>query len=113
MSFDASSLVDNDDIKDTKAKQLANLFLVTTVVYADISWFSAWSSVREPSQVFTLLETLYKPFDKAPIARGVFKVQTIGDWYFAASDIAKLQKDHALRSLHFAKDIMHRMDVLM
>jgi class 3 adenylate cyclase len=32
-------------------------------MFGDISGFTAWSSVREPSQVFTLLETIYKAFD--------------------------------------------------
>lgn len=38
---------------------LADLFLETTVVFADISGFTAWSSVRDPKMVFVLLETLY------------------------------------------------------
>lgn len=40
--------------------------------------FTAWSSVREPSQVFTLLETVYKSFDKTAKRRKVFKVETVG-----------------------------------
>jgi hypothetical protein len=31
----------------------------TTVLFADIAGFTAWSSMREPAQVFTLLETIY------------------------------------------------------
>jgi Adenylate and Guanylate cyclase catalytic domain len=42
--------------------------------------FTAWSSVREPSQVFTLLETLFHAFDTIAQIRGVFKVETVGDW---------------------------------
>ena len=38
---------------------LADLFLETTVLFADIAGFTAWSSAREPSQVFILLETIY------------------------------------------------------
>jgi hypothetical protein len=33
---------------------IADLFLNCSVVYADIAGFTAWSSVREPTQVFTL-----------------------------------------------------------
>ena len=40
--------------------------------------FTAWSSTREPFQVFTLLETLYGAFDAIANRRGVFKVETIG-----------------------------------
>lgn len=57
------------------------MFPHTTVLFADISGFTAWSSVREPSQVFTLLETVYKAFDKIAKRRKVFKVETVGDCY--------------------------------
>lgn len=43
--------------------------------------FTAWSSVREPSQVFVLLEAVYDAFDKIAKRRGIFKVETIGDCY--------------------------------
>ena len=65
----------------SSSKPLADLFLDTTVLFADIAGFTAWSSVREPSQVFTLLETLYQAFDLAAKKRGVFKVETVGDCY--------------------------------
>ena len=44
-------------------KPIADLFPNTTVMFADIAGFTAWSSVREPTQVFTLLETVYRAFD--------------------------------------------------
>lgn len=40
-------------------------------------------SVREPTQVFTLLETIYHAFDEIARHRRVFKVETIGDCYGA------------------------------
>jgi hypothetical protein len=42
---------------------------------------AAWSSTREPSQVFVLLETIYGHFDKVAKRRRVFKVETVGDCY--------------------------------
>jgi len=38
-------------------KPLAHLFLETTVIFADICGFTAWSSMREPGQILQLLET--------------------------------------------------------
>lgn len=35
--------------------------------------FCAWSSAREPDQVFTLLETVYNAFDKIAESLGIFK----------------------------------------
>jgi Adenylate and Guanylate cyclase catalytic domain len=51
-------------------------FPETTVMFLDISGFTAWSSVREPVQVFTLLETLYRSFDDIAAKRKVFKVSS-------------------------------------
>jgi hypothetical protein len=62
-------------------KPIADLFPNTTVMFADIAGFTAWSSVREPSQVFTLLETVYRAFDLIAKRRRVFKVETVGDCY--------------------------------
>jgi hypothetical protein len=64
-----------------KSKPIADLFPETTILFADISGFTAWSSTREPSQVFVLLETIYKAFDEIAKRRGVFKVETVGDCY--------------------------------
>lgn len=40
----------------TGVEPIADLFPNTTVLFADLAGFTAWSSEREPSQVFTLLE---------------------------------------------------------
>jgi hypothetical protein len=37
------------------AKQIAEMFLETTVIVVDIAGFTAWASMREPYRVFTLL----------------------------------------------------------
>ena len=62
---------------------IADLFPSATVLFMDIAGFTAWSSAREPTQVFILLETLYHSFDKIAKHRRVFKVETIGDCYVA------------------------------
>jgi class 3 adenylate cyclase len=48
------------------------------VLFADLAGFTAWSSTREPAQVFLLLQTLYQNFDLIAKRRRVFKVETIG-----------------------------------
>jgi hypothetical protein len=74
--------VQNDDDDDTEvlldSKPIADLFPSATVLFADIAGFTAWSSIREPSQVFLLLESIYRAFDKIAVHRGIFKVETIG-----------------------------------
>lgn len=71
---------------------IADLFPETTIMFADIAGFTAWSSEREPSQVFYLLETLYRAFDKIASRLGVFKVETIGDCYVAVTGLPDQRK---------------------
>jgi len=66
---------------DDNAAPIADLFPHCTVFFADIAGFTAWSSTREPTQVFILLQTLYQAMDELAKRRKVFKVETIGDCY--------------------------------
>jgi class 3 adenylate cyclase len=59
--------------------------LLLTVMFADVEGFTTWSSVREPSQVFTLLEIIFAAFDVVASRRRVFKVETVGDCYVAVN----------------------------
>ena len=74
--------------------------------------FTAWSSTRSPEDVFTLLESLYGAFDNIAKKRRVFKVETIGDCYVAATGLPEPQDDHAVRMCRFANECVHSMDTL-
>jgi class 3 adenylate cyclase len=102
---------DDDDFM-YKSKPIADLFPETTIMFGDISGFTAWSSTREPSQVFVLLETVYKAFDEIARRRRVFKVETIGDCYVAVAGLPNPRKDHAVVMARFSRDCMHRMNQL-
>ncbi|CAJ1964576.1 unnamed protein product [Cylindrotheca closterium] len=97
---------------DIHSKPIADLFPNTTVLFADIAGFTAWSSVREPSQVFILLESVYSAFDKSAKHRGVFKVETIGDCYMAVTGLPEPRDDHAVAMGRFARDCMIKMNDL-
>lgn len=70
-----------------KTKPIADLFPETTIMFADLVGFTAWSSTRDPVQVFTLLETIYHAFDQIAKRRRVFKVETVGDCYVAVAGL--------------------------
>jgi len=91
------------------ARPIADLFPNCTVLFADISGFTAWSSLRDPAQVFTLLEAVYQAFDRIARKRGVFKVETIGDSYVAVTGLPEPQEDHAVIMARFARDCRARM----
>jgi class 3 adenylate cyclase len=91
---------------------IADTFPHTTIMFADIVGFTAWSSEREPGQVFMLLQTLYNDFDILAKKCNVFKVETIGDCYVAATGLPEPQTDHAVRMARFATQCMMKMNEL-
>eukprot|EP00980_Cylindrotheca_fusiformis_P002072 scaffold463_cov92-Cylindrotheca_fusiformis.AAC.1 len=93
---------------DRTRAPIANLFSNSTVMFGDISGFTAWSSSREPVDVFTLLETLYSAFDKIAREMDVFKVETIGDCYVAVTGLPNPQDDHHLRMVRFARRVLDK-----
>lgn len=95
-----------------KGKPIADLFPETTLFFGDIAGFTAWSSMREPSQVFTLLETLYAAFDEIAKRRRVFKVETVGDCYVAVTGLPDPNKQHAVAMCRFARECMFKMQSL-
>lgn len=110
----ASDRLDDPDLGAVQLKTapIAELFPDTTVLFADIAGFTAWSSVRDPIQVFTLLETLYGAFDSLARRRGVFKVETIGDSYVAVCGLPEPRADHAVVMARFARDCRDKMNEL-
>ncbi|CAB9526669.1 Receptor-type guanylate cyclase gcy [Seminavis robusta] len=95
------------------SKPIADLFPETTVLFADIAGFTAWSSVREPSQVFTLLETIYQNFDFLAKQYGIFKIETIGDCYVAVCGLPEPRADHAVAMSRFSIACLQKMKGLV
>jgi Adenylate and Guanylate cyclase catalytic domain len=91
---------------------IAQAYPETTVLFADIAGFTAWSSSRQPTQVFQLLETIYAAFDKLAKQHGVFKVETIGDCYVAVVGLPTPRKSHAVVMARFASDCRNKMQEL-
>lgn len=69
------------------AKPIADLWTDCTVLFADIAGFTAWSSQREPDQVFLLLQNVYQAFDEVASKLRVFKVETIGKFFIFFVDV--------------------------
>lgn len=102
-----------DKAAELRGKPIADFFPEATVMFADLVGFTAWSSMREPTQVFTLLESIYNSFDEIARRRRVFKVETVGDCYVAVSGLPDPCVDHALVMARFASDCRIRMNDLV
>ena len=74
----------DDEIRDElpslalpDATPLADLYLRCTIIFVNLVGFNAWSSQREPEQVFILLENIFQAFDGLAKRRNVFKVRVL------------------------------------
>jgi class 3 adenylate cyclase len=97
------------NVGDESEQPIADFFPNCTVMFADIGGFTAWSSTREPTQVFVLLQTVYQNFDFLAKRRKVFKVETTGDSYLAVTGLPEPQSHHATIMGRFAWDCLLRM----
>ncbi|GAX85402.1 hypothetical protein CEUSTIGMA_g12818.t1 [Chlamydomonas eustigma] len=77
-----------------------------TILFADIVGFTTLSKEVEPEQVMYMLHDLFTRFDAMCIARGIYKVETIGDCYMASSGLIVETDDHALQMVEFAKGML-------
>ena len=91
---------------------IADLYPECTVCYADITGFTAWSSTRQPTEVFHLLETLYREFDKIASRRSVFKVETVADSYLCCTGLPRPQKTHASIMVRFCAEVRKRVHAM-
>ncbi len=100
-------------VSNSTSRPIADLFPSATVLFMDIAGFTAWSSQREPCQVFILLETIYHSFDKIAKQRKVFKVETIGDCYVGVCGLPDPNQDHAIVMARFSIDCLRKMSQLV
>ena len=77
-----------------------------TVLFSDMVQFTAWSSKRTAQQVVSMLNTLCVEFDFHAELRGVEKVKTIGDAYWAVTGLPDSCDDHASRMVEFGNGML-------
>lgn len=75
---------------------------VVTIFFSDIVGFTKISSSLSAIKVSDMLDRLYSRFDELSTHYDIFKVETIGDAYMAATNLVKDQTDHTTRIAQFA-----------
>jgi hypothetical protein len=100
----------NEDVTNKNdPSPIAQLYNDTTIIFMDIVGFTHWSSTRQPTAVFQLLETIYGKFDSIAKVHGVFKIETIGDSYVAVVGLPMKRKRHAVIMARFANACLTEM----
>jgi class 3 adenylate cyclase len=95
------------------SKPIADFFPNTTIMFAYLAGFTAWSSTREPTEVFTLLEIIYNKFDSIARVKGIFKVETVGDCYVAVVGLPDPCENHVVVMADFARSCLSHFHKLM
>jgi adenylate cyclase len=92
-------------LKRSEARTIAQSIPEATAIFADIVGFTKWSMETPSDEVVTELNRLFTEFDKLCLARGLEKIKTIGDAYFAVCGAPNPCEDHAARAADFALDL--------
>lgn len=74
-------------LRTASLNPIADDFDQASIMFADISNFTYWSSQHSPIEVFTLLESVFFEFDRIAAEMGVYKVSTVGDCYIAVTGV--------------------------
>jgi hypothetical protein len=85
----------------------ANTHDCVTLLFADIQGFTTLCSTVTPQEVMQMLNALYLEFDRLTLAKfPVYKVETIGDCYVAATGLLHDDPNHAATMLGFANAML-------
>lgn len=76
-----------------------------TVIFTDLVGFTKTSSSMEPPEVLLLLNEVFSEFDHITEKYNVYKVETIGDAYFAVCGLEE-HADGAVEAAGFCLEIM-------
>ena len=76
-----------------------------TLLFADIVGFTALSRRLTAAQLLRLLDALFSGFDAVAERRGLEKIKTIGDAYFAAAGLSAAERRPADRAAGMALDL--------
>lgn len=73
-----------------------------SVLFLDISGFTAMAAERSPEELIRELDTLFSEFDQICAANGVSRIKTVGDAYMAATGVPEEDPQHLTRLLEAA-----------
>ncbi|EGR29548.1 hypothetical protein IMG5_153650, partial [Ichthyophthirius multifiliis] len=79
-------------------KTLTDIFEDATLIFADITDFTRYSSARSPEEVLNMLSSLFFKFDKQCQKQSCFKLYTIGDCYVVLGIYNAKERNPALEA---------------
>ena len=89
--------------------RIAEEYPETTVLFADVQGFTAWTMRTDAERVIGLLDDLFTRLDGVAAACGVEKLKTIGDAYMAVAGAPLPHSDHAMAAIDAARGMLEAM----
>ena len=89
--------------------RIAEAYPETTVLFADVQGFTAWTMRTDAERVIGLLDDLFTRLDGVAAACGVEKLKTIGDAYMAVAGAPLPHSDHAMAAINAARGMLEAM----
>jgi guanylate cyclase len=86
--------------------RIAEEYPETTVLFADVAGFTAWTTRTDPERVIGLLDDLFTRFDEVAATHGIEKLKTMGDAYMAVAGAPLPRQDHAVAAIGAARDML-------
>ncbi len=93
------------ELKKT-GKVEAKHFDSVSVLFADFKGFTSYSSTLSPEDLVKSLDVYFSKFDELVEKYGLEKIKTIGDAYMCAGGLPFVTKDHAIKIVQLALDMI-------
>ncbi len=94
-----------EQLKADESGIIAERFADATVLFADIVGFTKRSAEIDADTLVAELNGIFRRIDELAETRGVEKIKTIGDAYFAVCGVPEPVRDHTERIADFALDL--------
>eukprot|EP00753_Platysulcus_tardus_P007432 PLAT152.12.p1 GENE.PLAT152.12~~PLAT152.12.p1 ORF type:complete len:1162 (-),score=697.22 PLAT152.12:11-3496(-) len=91
---------------------VADTFESVTIIFTDMVGFTSYSSRIKPRQLVKFLNFMYSQFDEIAARYGIYKVETIGDAYYAVAGCPEPMEDHAQRMAKAALEMVDTLPLL-
>jgi class 3 adenylate cyclase len=88
---------------------IADYFDNVTILFLDLSGFTAMSSTMTPQEVVTTLNSIFTGFDDIVVHYGAEKIKTIGDCIMIATGLPEKRPDHARVMLQIALELVQHV----
>ncbi|MDX1670838.1 MAG: two-component regulator propeller domain-containing protein, partial [Balneolaceae bacterium] len=85
-------------------------FEEATIMFTDFKDFSAVAATLPAARLVNELNEIFQQFDAIIDRNGLEKIKTIGDAYMAAGGIPREQKNHALKCVQAAREILQYIE---